>query len=160
MIKWKSLIDSFFRNSDPDGDFRHIANPPASAEAIAAAEAMLRTSIPEELRSFYLCYNGIGMVAGDEPDSPRLIRPIEELPKFVIQGQSRFAETHPDFASRFFPFIDWENGDVMGYMFQNDGSLYPFLVTFMHEQYSFRASQDANEFLAQGPESLEDLFTP
>ncbi len=160
MIKWKSLVDSFFRNSDPEGEFRHIANPPASTSSIAAAEAKIGLSIPEELRDFYLCYNGIGLAADDEPDTPRLIQPIEDLPDFIAQCRSWFSETHPDFASRFFPFLDWENGDVMGFMFQQDGTLHPFLVTFMHEQYNFSASQNAEEFLEQGPESLAELLTP
>ena len=160
MAEWKSLVDTFFLKSDPNGDFRHIAKPPATADLIAATEAKIGVSIPDDLRSFYLCYNGIGLAGGDEPDTPRLILPVEDLPDFIAQGRSRFSDMHPDLASRFLPFLDWENGDVMGYLFQKDGALYPFLVTFMHEQYSFNSSQDAEDFLEQGPESLAELLTP
>jgi hypothetical protein len=160
MANWKSLVASFFRNSDPEGEFRHLTGPPASNAALATVEARIGVSIPEELRSLYLLYNGIGMQADGEADTPRLIRPIEDLPDFMAECRSTFSDTHPDAASRFFPFLDWINGDVMGYMLQEDGKFCPFLVTFMHELYRHSASQDIDEFLERGPESLVALFSP
>lgn len=160
MANWKSLVDKFFRRADPKNSFRHIVKAGASPDAIKATEMQIGISIPDELRSFYRCFNGIGLGWGDEPDAPRFIRPIEDLPDFVVQARSWFAETHCDLASRFFAFIDWENGDVMGYMRQEDGTFYPFLVTFLHELYRFDATQDADEFIEQGPESLAEFLSP
>ncbi len=159
MTKWKHLVDGFFLNSDPNAEFRHIANPPASTAEVSETERKIGISLPAELRSFYCAYNGIGLSHGDEPDTPRFIRPVNELPEFITSGRSWFAETHPNVALRFVPFLDWENGDVMGYLFNEDGSLNPFLVTFLHEEYNGTPSQDPDEFLGRGPASLVELFT-
>ena len=159
MAKWKRIIEAFFRKADPDNSFKHLVNASASADAIHSAESQIGISLPDELRSFYRQFNGIGLGCGDEPDAPRFIRPIEELPEFVIQARSWFSDTHGDLASRFFAVIDWENGDVMGYLRQKDGAFHPFLVTFLHEKYRFDAAQDAEDFMEPGPDSLEQFLS-
>ncbi|PQO46977.1 SMI1/KNR4 family protein [Blastopirellula marina] len=159
MPDWKSIIEAFFENSDPTNEFRHLANPGASAEAIEAAEKQLGISLPEELRDFYLCFNGVGMAGEDESDEPRFIRPVEMLPAFINESRSSFAGTHSELASRFLPFIDWDNGDATGYLLQQDGTLFPGLVTFEHETYHYDATQDAEEFMTPGPDSLADFLS-
>ena len=158
MTNWKSLVESFLKRADPSGEFRSVVRPGASPEAIAAAECQLGMSMPEELRSFYLNCNGMGLACDDEPDSPRLIPPIETLPAVVEQCRSWFAETHPGLASRFLPFLDWENGDYVGYLHRTDGTFEPFLSTFNHERYRASAAQDAREFLERGPSNLAEFL--
>ena len=158
MANWKSIVESFFRNSDPEGEYRHVTGPPASNAALSTVEARIGVSIPEELRSLYLLYNGFGMQHDDEPGW--VIPSLEDLPDFMEKWRLAFSETHPDSASRFFPYFDWVNGDATGYMLQDDGKYYPFLVTFMHELYRYSASQDIDEFLERGPENFVALFSP
>ena len=159
MAKWKTIVSAFFRKADPENSFKHLANAAATVDAIDAAEKAIGIRLPDELRSFYLQFNGIGLGSEGETDDPRFIRPIEELPSFVTEARSWFAETHGDLASRFFAFIDWENGDVMGYLAQTNGPFYPYLVTFLHEQYAFEAAQDADEFMEPGPDSLAEFLS-
>jgi hypothetical protein len=159
MANWNRIVDRFFRKADPDNSFKHLVNAGASPAAITFAEAQIGISFPEELHGFYLQFNGIGLGWGNEPDVPRFIRPIEELPAFMIKARSWFADTHDDIASRFFAFIDWENGDVMGYLRQQDGAFHPFLVKFLHEKYKFDASQDVQDFMEPGPDSLKEFLS-
>ena len=158
MINWNSLVNSFLRSANPSGEFRPIVRLGASPEAIAGTERKLGIPIPEELRSFYLRCNGMGLACDDEPDEPRLIPPVEELPSTAAACRGWFAETHSDLASRFLPFLDWENGDFMGYLLQSDGTYHPFLATFCHELYKCTSTQDANEFLERGPSSLAEFL--
>lgn len=160
MVNWKSIVSNFFENSDPENDFRHIANDGITIKEIKDFETQFGPTIPKELGDFYLVYNGIGMSTHDESASPRLIRPIQELSEFINETRSVFMGTHPQHASRFFPFFDFENGDIIGYMLDKKGKLLPYLVMFSHEAYSENKSQEAEEFLVPGPPTLADLLSP
>lgn len=159
MTNWQPIVDDFFRKSDPENAFTHLVNAGASSDEIDAAEAKIGVSLPEQLRSFYLSLNGIGLGWEEEDDSPRFIRPIDELPAYMIQGREWFSKLHGNLASRFYASIDWGNGDAMGYLQQDDGTFYPFLVTFQHERYKFDAAQDVGEFMHEGPESLIEFLS-
>ncbi len=159
MSNWNSIVAAFFGKADPENLFRHCVGDGASLDAIQAAESEIGIRLPDELREFYLNCNGLGLSAGDEPDVPRFIRPIEQLPAFVRETRADFAGTHSDLASRFLAFVDWENGDAMGYLQQPDRTFFPFLVTFLHEQYRYDAAQDPNDFLTPGPASLIEFLS-
>jgi hypothetical protein len=160
MTNWQKTIDKFFQCSDPGNDFRHIALPGATEENIAETETKLGLKLPEELREFYSCFNGIGMATEDEPNIPRLIPPLDQLPSLVTSGRSWFVETHPDWANRFFPFLDMENGDYTGYCLDENGQWMPFVMDFLHEYYQFDPDQDIDEFLVPSADSLKAFLSP
>jgi hypothetical protein len=160
MNNWQETIDTFFQCSDPSNDFRHLALPGASAKAIAETEATLGLTLPTELGEFYSCFNGIGMATDDEPDIPRLIPSLDQLATVITAGRSWLKETHPDWANRFLPFLDLENGDYTGYCLDENGQWMPCVVTFLHEYYQFDADQDIDEFLVESADSLKAYLSP
>lgn len=160
MANWTEIIETFFRLSDPENDFRHVTQPGVSKEAFAEIEATLKTTLPEELKDFYCFSNGMGLLAEDEPDEPRFIPPLERFPAFVAACRASFSETHPIFAERYLPCVNWDNGDATGYLLDKDGKYLPDLFTFLHELYKFDSAQDVNDFLQPSAEGLAVFLTP
>ena len=160
MTNWPEIIETFFQLSDPEHEFRHIALPGVAKAAIGEVESKLNLSLPQELQDFYLVSNGIGLASGEEPDEPRFIPSLEKLPAFVKACRASFSETHPIFAERYLPCIDWENGDSTGFLMDREGEYLPQLFTFSHEPYSYDSAQDVNDFLQPSAEGIADLLTP
>lgn len=157
MTDWKALIENFFANSDPEGTFARLTPPGCDDKAIDHAESEIGLQFPPELREFYQHYDGIGL--GDETiDIPRFIPSIAILPQFVADARSSISSTHQDIATRYLPFIDWGNGDSSGYLYNQDGSLFEFVVVFSHEHYNAVCDQDVGEFLMPFAESLSEML--
>jgi hypothetical protein len=158
---WKRIVDDFFRMSDPDGEYEHYAPKGATAATIAELESEIGVELPQELRDFYANYNGIGLVTRDEEaPMPLFIRPTTELPGFIRECQSIIRDTHPNHAERYFPFIDWYNGDSSGFMLNAKGQLVDGVFTFSHELYSYDAAQDLNDFIQPHSDSIASLLSP
>ena len=158
---WKRIVDDFFRMSDPDGEYEHYAPSGASAATIVELESEIGVELPQELRDFYANYDGIGLVTrDDEAPMPLFIRQTTELAGFIRQCQSMIRDTHPNHAERYFPFIDWYNGDSSGFMLNASGQLVDGVFTFSHELYSYDAAQDLNDFIQPHSDSIASLLSP
>jgi hypothetical protein len=161
MPNWETIVTKFFAVSDPDGDYDHHAPSGAPADEIETLESKLGISFPSEFHDFYRHFNGIGLVDRQEPDHiPLFLRPIDEIHDYMEQCRSRFKETHPDEARRYFPFVDWWNGDSSGYWFNRDGQIEPYICTFYHELYVYEEGQDVGDFIKPHAQSIADLLTP
>jgi len=160
MADWRRIVEEFFRCSDPDGEFHHEMRPGALAGTIDTVQSELGLQFPDECREFYRHFNGIGLVAAENGDDRLFVKPVEELPKFAQSCRSMFAETHANHASRFFPIIDWGNGDATGYLLDDNGDLLPHLHTVMHELYRYDEDQVADEFIQSTGENFANFLTP
>ncbi|QDV23859.1 SMI1/KNR4 family protein [Aureliella helgolandensis] len=160
MAKWNRIVSEFFRMSDPEGKNDHYAPSGASPESIVKVEAELGVEMPHELRDFYSNHDGLGLVSRGETPMPLFIRPTGQLVDFINQCRSAFRDTHPTYAERYFPFIDWYNGDSSGFILGSDGRFVDMVFTFSHELYCYEAGQDANEFIHAHAETLAELLAP
>ena len=158
MADWSKIIQNFFTNSDPENAFSRISPDGCDESDIATCEAAIGFTLPDELRTFYLHSNGLGL-QDNATDAPRFIPNIQSLPNYINQCRTSFDDTHADYAKRYLPFIDWENGDSSGFIFNKDGTLFECVVMFSHEHYAYDNKQDINEFLIPFAESLEELLS-
>lgn len=69
-----------------------------------------------------------------------------------------FLKTHPELAGRFYPFIDWSNGDSMGHYFSETGELMSGLYCFEHENYEHDEEQDSEDFIVRWNSSIFGLL--
>jgi hypothetical protein len=160
MANWDRIIKRHHQRAHSDDGLAFAANPGAAESDLAALEARLGIQFPAEFRSLYSTFNGFGVRSVDSPgDVYWFTRPLEELPEFVEAIRHSFRETHPELAARFYPFIDWANGDGLGYLAGDDGRILPGLYSFQHESYDCDADQDTDEFLMHAPVSLEKFLT-
>ena len=157
MANWNALIENFFAKTDPENSSVRIAPNGCSETLMLNSESKIGLSLPQELREFYRHCNGIGL--GDAPaDLPQFIPSIEALPQFIDYARSSFSGTHPEYASRYIPFIDWGNGDSSGFLLNADGTLHDYIFVFSHEHYDYDDKQEIDEFLTPFAESLEELL--
>jgi hypothetical protein len=160
MTNWQPIVDHFLRMSDPEGECNPYCPPGASDEVLAALEAALGVALPIELREFYRHCDGLGLVPRDGGSMPLFVRPTHELSEFIASCRASFSETHPQYSQRFFPCVDWNNGDSSGFMLDLDGRFLDGIYTFSHEGYSFDAAQDVNDFLFEQADNLASLLHP
>ncbi len=160
MTNWQHIIDHFLRMSDSEGECDHYSPAGASEESLARLESELGISLPSELREFYLHSDGLGLVPRDGSSMPLFVRPTHELVEYMQFCRSSFSGTHPVYAHRYFPCVDWYNGDSSGFMLDSDGRFVEGIYTFSHESYSYDADQDAGEFLIAHADSLAALLNP
>lgn len=161
MPDWNQVVDRFFEMSDPENAYDHHSPSGASIDEVEALQSRMGISFPAEFHDLYRNFNGVGLIDRDEQgDMPLFLRPIYEIPSYIEQCRSTFAETHPGEARRYFPFIDWFNGDSSGYWLNRDGELEPFICTFFHERYAYVPEQDVAEFIQPQAHGIADLLSP
>jgi hypothetical protein len=156
MRDWTKIIKTFHEWSHKDDEWELVTSLPASGEQIAEFEASVGFKLPEEFVGLYQTYNGVSIVAGDERCN--FFVALGDLPKHFSEVREWFEGTHPKFAKRFFPFVDWGSGDSTGYMLNERGEPLPGLYNFEHEDYEFDEGQDPNDFLPSVYDSIEDLL--
>lgn len=159
MANWDSIVRSHHQRAHRDDGYELVANPGVTDEELRLMENRLGFQFPVEMREFYSTFNGFGVQSANSPGEVYwFFRPLEELPEFTENIRQWFQETHADIASRYFPFVDWANGDGIGYLVNSTGEVLPGLVSFEHESYDFDEDQDAEEFLTTVPISLEEFL--
>ena len=158
MPNWKKAVKQFFKNADPDQEYYHCAEDGAPSRSINAAMKKLKIELPQELRSFYEQFNGVGLT-NDETEYPSFIPPIDHLPEFVESSRRVFPKTHKKYANRYLPVVDWENGDTCGYMVNDEGGFIDCLFMFNHELCTHEQAQDVNEFLTPVAENLYEFLS-
>ncbi|SMP78246.1 SMI1 / KNR4 family (SUKH-1) [Neorhodopirellula lusitana] len=160
MPDWKTLVDQHHSMAHPDGEYNLVTGPPASDETLANLETALGFKLPPEFRSFYSSLDGFGIASADDPsDVSWFFRPCGQIDQFSNDVREWFKETHERCAKRFFPFIDWLNGDGIGYMLDESGDPIDGVFEFNHELYKFDSAQDVNEFLRHVPAGIQDFLS-
>ncbi|MCA9194836.1 MAG: SMI1/KNR4 family protein [Planctomycetales bacterium] len=152
---WIALIKKFHKLI-PSGYVLYI-EPPASSKQIQTAKKVLPSTIPDEFFELYSFCNGCGLDA--EESRYWFMVPIEEIGALVKSTERWYAKTHRSLKGRFYPFIDWSNGDTMGYYFSKSGELMPGLYCFEHEEYQHDSDQNVDEFIVRWNSSIFGLLT-
>ena len=133
--------------------------PGAPEEDIAQLDRDIGLALPSEFKELYRAHNGVGVVHESEPGKPIwTFVPTSDLASLMKGARSWFEEFHPDLASRFFPFIDWDCGDYTGYVVSPGGGLLEGLFTFSHELYQFRPDQAPETFLSRNYSCIKDFL--
>jgi hypothetical protein len=159
MPDWVQIVESHHAKSHPNDGYRLVTRPSASHYTLDALKRSLGFEFPAEFRSLYLVFDGIGVSHRNEPDETWwLFLPTDQIESFCIDVRKWFRDTHEKYANRFFPFIDFANGDGMGYIVDEAGNPLDGLFCFEHESYRFDESQDVNEFLSHVPVSIEEFL--
>ncbi|QDV41076.1 hypothetical protein Enr13x_09140 [Stieleria neptunia] len=132
---------------------------PASLEQLRDIQDSIGLVFPDELAELYASVDGYGLEMGaGSLLSPWFLVPSSLLPDFVQNNRSVFSGTHPEFAKRYLPCIDWLNGNSMGFIYATDGELVSGLHEFSHEAYSYEPDQDPAEFFEAFDGTLSDFF--
>lgn len=131
----------------------------ATNDGVDDLQTALGLELPNEFRSLYLQCNGFGLTYEDDDQKWWFCHPIDQIPGFVKQTRKWFDETHPESAAQFFPFIDWANGDGMGYLLDENGEFFDGLYCFEHENYEFEEDQKIEDFVVKWNNTIYELLT-
>jgi len=159
MYDWRKIISEHHHRVHVQPDDTLIIRDGAATDSIDDLQQTLGIEMPEEFRSLYCQCDGFGLDQTDGGQEWWFCHPITQIPEFVTQTGSWFRKTHPDSASRFFPFIDWSNGDGMGYLLNENNEMLDGLYCFEHENYEFEEDQDSEEFIVKWNNSIYELLT-
>ena len=157
MPDWKHIVARYHAAAHSDDEHALVTGDGALASEIEKTGDELGIKFPNEFASLYGTYDGIG-VGSDDDDIWWLFRPLDQLSQFANTIRESFSETHPETAERFFPFLDWANGDGMGYLMNESGEVLPGLYTFEHESFEFDEDQETEEFLSSIPVTIEEFL--
>ena len=157
MRDWIKLIGEVHAQSHGDS-MELVTQPGARPDILNDLATRLEIEFPDEFVELYSVCNGSGIRSPGASDACWFFRPAEEIIDFTEQLRGWFSKTHGKFASRFVPFIDFMNGDGIGYGLDADRSVIDGLICFEHERYRFDADQDVNEFLVHKPASIADFL--
>ncbi|MEM9412978.1 MAG: SMI1/KNR4 family protein [Planctomycetota bacterium] len=159
MHDWRTIINTHHDKVHVQpGDKLLIRNAATNAD-LDELQDELGFQLPDEFRSLYLQCDGFGLTYEDNDQKWWFCHPIEQIPEFVNQTRKWFEETHPEPAARFFPFIDWANGDGMGYVLDGDGQVIDGLYCFEHENYEFEEDQELEEFVVKWNNTILELLS-
>ncbi len=159
MPDWAQILKDQHAAAHSDDGYLLATQPGVSSDQLDEMADQLGIDLPEEFRELYSTSNGFGVATAQDPSEAFwLFRPLQQLPEFIDSVRSGFEATHPEAAARFFPFIDWGDGDSMGYQTETAGILLPGLFCFEHESYQHTADQAPEDFLASFPVTIEEFL--
>ena len=160
MPNWSKLIADNHAKAHADDGFNLITRLAATNIQLDELSESLGITWPTDFRELYSTFDGFGVATNDEPDKIWwFFRPANEIPKFADDVRNWFLKTHEKCAARFFPFIDFSNGDGIGYIVDDTGVIMDGLFCFEHEQYKFDEEQDVNEFIIHVAVNIEEFLT-
>ena len=113
--------------------------------------------LPVEFHELYQTHDDVG-VTGESDEVHWMFRPVAEIPEFIDRIRDWFEGTHPQLAVRFFPSIDWSNGDGPAYLPSKSGELISGLFGFEHEELEFGETQAGDDFLRTAYNSIEEFL--
>lgn len=161
MTNWPTLLERYHAAAQADSGYEPIFGDAASQARIDDAQDRIGIPLPAELRDLYRSVDGYGLQMDAESIlSPWFIVPTSGLPDFVATHRSTFSDTHKSLSERFLPFIDWANGDAMGYVYDREGILIDGLHMFSHELYGYDEDQEPGDFFRSFEGSLAEFLEP
>ena len=160
MADWSIIIADQHSKAHPNDRCNLVAGPAATNQQLDELSESQGIALPQDFCELYLTHNGFGVADDDEPDKIWwFFRPTDQIADFANGMRSWFAKTHQKYADRFFPFIDFSNGDGIGYIVDESGLIMDGLSCFEHENYKFDEEQDVNEFITHAPVTIEEFLT-
>jgi len=160
MTDWLDIISNRYAEAVANDGDELVVSPGATQEQIDQCCEALGFDPPADFRELYATCNGFGVRERGQPDAPCwFFYPLQEIAGFCEEIRAGFEETHPEEASRFFPFIDFEDGDGVGYCVDAEGKLLDGLFLFESEAYEGEEDQEPNDFLVRVPMSVREFLT-
>lgn len=156
MPDWTRLVETHLDTLDIESYSRVIC-PGIELNLIQDATTQLGFEPTDEFVDFYRHHNGFGFTS---PDLEWwVIRPIEHLNDFREGAWEWLGEGHLHLRDLFHPFIDFGNGDAMGFLSDKNGSLEEGLYFFAATQaIGCDEDEDQSEFLTLEEESIESFL--
>ena len=160
MIDWSAVLRRHHAQTQAESGFGIILGPPTDASKLDRITREVKLPLPVEMSELYQQVDGYGLQLDDDSSlSPWFVVPTELLTGFVESSRDVFCRTHQSLADRFLPFIDWANGDSMGYIYDREGSLVDGLHMFDHERYGYDdPDQSPSDFFRTFDGSLADFL--
>jgi|GEM_PF-1753020 len=155
-MDYVKLIRRFYKGKISP-DFVLSIAPPASSDDIEAMRKEMPRVIPNELFDLYAACDGCSLDAGDQ--KYWFFVPLKQLAGLTKTTEQWYLKTHPQLEGRFHPFIDWGNGDSMGYFLSESSELLPGLHCFEHENLEYDSEQDCDEFISRWNSDIRGLLT-
>lgn len=109
----------------------HFPNTPAAIEDIEKFEASTGYSLPSDMKSFYLAFNGASLFRKDNVP-PFTIVPIDEL---QTASNAIFGPEDPDRNDSCFAFCDRGDGDYVGIDLRESDGEFRRIIDCWHEAY-------------------------
>ena len=159
MQQWRQTISEHHSRVHVQPGDKLLIRDGSTSDRLDTLQESLCFDLPEEFRSLYLQCDGFGLTYEDNEQEWWFCHPLGQIPDFADQTRKWFEATHPEAAARFFPFIDWGNGDGMGYLLGEDGKKLNGLYCFEHENYEFDAEQEIEEFVVKWNNTIHELLT-
>lgn len=161
MTDWLHVLTRHHAVAQADSGYEPIFGDPATQERLDEIQTQIGLPLPAELKDLYRSVDGYGLQLNrDRMLSLWFIVPTSSLPGFVSAQRCAIASTHKNLSERYLPFIDWANGDSMGYLYDVNGSQMNGLHLFMHELYDHESDQAADEFFRSFEGSIEEFLEP
>jgi hypothetical protein len=159
MADWLNIISNRYAEAVANDGDELLLSPGATREQIDQRCGALGFVPPSDFRELYATCNGFGVRELKQPDTPCwFFYPLEQMSEFCERIRAGFAETHPEEAARFFPFIDFEDGDGVGYCVDEEGQLLEGLFLFEHEAYEGEEDQEPSDFLVRVPMTVQQFL--
>jgi hypothetical protein len=151
---WQQILNNYFGKIKVN----RVFGPSATEADFVKLKVETNYNWPAEFLELYRLHNGIGIPDADiEGGIDWMYLPIQLIPDFSKHVQQWYADTHEYLADQFFPFINYGNGDAIGYKRSciNQDSL---LYIFSHEDYKHDISQPIEEFIYPVSSNLKERF--
>lgn len=146
-----------FHQGKVSPDYVLFIAPPASIDEIQSLRNLLPQVVPDEIFELYSASDGCSLDADDE--KYWFFVPIKQIADLTKATEQWYLKSHPQLEGRFHPFIDWNNGDSMGYFTSESGELLPGLYCFEHEELQYDSEQDEDEFIVRWNSDIHGLLT-
>ena len=154
--KWLEIVRKYYVAQASYNATEIFFSPPCVDGEIKKWECDQNIKLNDEFIDLYKTCNGFGVF--NNKIKEYMLIPLDSLSAFIKESRSTFQQTHPEIALRFYPFIDWGNGDVSGFLYSTNCSLLKNIYTFEHESYEHDSDQKWGEFISTGEKCIEDVF--
>ena len=159
MKDWNKIALNYHNLSHKGDEYSLLLGEPCSKADIMACFSSQNFSPPEEFIDVYTAFDGLGISSSVYGNLWMLV-PLSQFSRCQRDARNWFSDDYPDLAQRFFPFIDWSNGDYSGYLLSSEGVLLPGIYDFSHEEYEPSDKIDENEVLESVYDSIYEFLTP
>lgn len=156
MTNWTELFKRHFKlTKDVDELCKLIFGEPAQRDLIIDVADELGFVPPEEFVNLYLTYNGVGSTSIDSRDEVCWwFRRLEDLSDFMKTNRL-WLNDHEEVATRYFPFVDFGNGDSAGYLKTIGNGFENGIFTLECSAYEYDPDQEVDEFLKLTDATIE-----
>ncbi|MEX0715561.1 MAG: SMI1/KNR4 family protein [Planctomycetaceae bacterium] len=134
-MKWRRLFEGSAMAKDAENSGGFVFGLPADDDAIRALEQRMRIALPDEFREIYREFDGVGVRVADDEAAWWLV-PLDCIAERTAGlNESWFDDAESEsLARRMVCFGDWFNGDVFGYLADEDGTIHSTAIHQYHHE--------------------------